>query len=300
MQARKKVAKGKKSPKKPKGAKKDEDDDIVYRKDADGNVYASIAGSAAGFAKGKKQLQVGTDQHSQASSSQVDNNSRPTVNGNPGTSYKTPLDNPMNKPTKRMFLDKKRPLTGKDENSDSDSSDDSKSDSSSDSSSSSDDDSESEAEESQVSENESSDDDGGAEQSSDNESDSDEDESEPAPKGKSQAKGKTKNTSKKGKGVPKKKTVSTKAKTNSGKNRKVGKAGKKKKKDLVRKRKSKWTDQENYTLVHNVSPKFDLLHGKFKKGSGGREARDEGWRQVTGNYVMFSKRTINQPKMRKV
>lgn len=283
------MAKGKKSPHKPKGSKKCDEDDVVYRKDADGNLYAGTVGPA----KGKMTKKGANGKPSQASSSQGCSNSRHADNGIPGTSHQTPMDNPVNKPTKRMFLNKKPKVPVTDNNSSSDSSENSQSESDDESSSSAEDESESDAEEAQGSDDASSEEDGEDEESSDDGSDSDKDESEPTPKGKNKANGKNKN--KKGKSKQKKKTVSTKAKKKGDKNKKRSKSskGNPEKKN----RKSKWTDQENYTLVHKVSPQYDLLHGKFKSGSGGREARDAGWRQVTGDYCYYLTGKCNLPKL---
>lgn len=75
--------------------------------------------------------------------------------------------------------------------------------------------------------------------------------------------------------------------------RKSTKGSKGKKKKEIKRRKPKWTLDENNALVHNISPQFEVLTGKFRCGTGGCEARDKARKLVTEKkYFNPSKHNI--------
>lgn len=256
-----------KTPTKDESTTETEDDNKVFRFDANGNLYADKkhpqqgkGGSGGGSHKGELSNQSAVSPKKSSGTGEGDAAGR-------GTSSQR---NPQQKPTKRFYLHTTKKATQKNDSSDDDASSSGSSDSSDDSSSSS----ESE-EESEVDDN--ADDDDYVNRPENEDEDSEEIEEQPPPKPK---KGyKTKVTRE----AP---NTSNTQETVSGSKKKTAK--KKDKTDKEKKtRNSRWTDSENRRLVDHVRPKFELLTGKFKKLDG-KNAKDHAWKVVTGifHYIL--------------
>lgn len=47
-------------------------------------------------------------------------------------------------------------------------------------------------------------------------------------------------------------------------------------------RKSKWSEDQKYKLVHSYRTRLGIVHGKFKGGSGGKRKKKEAWKEIAG------------------
>lgn len=244
-----------KAPQNEESTTETEDDEKVYRFDANGNLYAE-----------KKHKSKGNTGFGKGVSVKKSDGTKGTTDAGRGTPSQSKTSN---KPTKRFFVNnnkksKKTPEISDEESSSSSGS----SDSSGDSSSSSDDD--------DASEVEGNDDDDDYVPSQENEEeDLEEVQEKPPPNPKKGYKTKGANQPQK-KILTKKNTSGGKGKNKKTKEQAEGLSEQEQKK----KRKSRWTDSENRRLVDQVRPKYELLTGKFKKLDG-KNAKEEAWKIVT-------------------